>query len=311
MKATRLLVAALTAVALSTPLLQPPASGVAQRAPGRIDLPRGWQPEGITTDGTSLYVGSLKDGAIWKADPRTGQGRVLARGAKGRVAVGVDFDAARNLLWVAGGPTGVVRAQDASTGKVVASYRFGKGRFLNDVAVTRRAVYVTDSSTSQLAVVPLPRGGHVPPADRARTLTLTGDFKPVAKAFNLNGIVFDHGWLLAVQTVNGQLFRINPGTGRTHRVDVTGARLVNGDGLERQGDILYVVRNMNNRVVALDLGARLLSATRLAVLTRRSLDVPTTAAAEGGSLWAVNARLGTKATARTPYWITRLPLAHH
>ena len=27
--------------------------------PDRIELPRGWQPEGITTDGRKLYVGSL------------------------------------------------------------------------------------------------------------------------------------------------------------------------------------------------------------------------------------------------------------
>lgn len=311
MRAFRLLAAALTVVGMSAPMLQPVAAGAEQRAlPRRIDLPRGWQPEGITTDGTSLYVGSLKNGAIWKADPSTGDGRVLAAGKRGRSAAGVDFDRRRNVLWVAGATTGVIRAQNARTGKVIASYSFGKGRFLNDLTVTRRAVYATDSFSSELAVIPLPRSGRVPPARRARTLTLSGDFKPVANQFNLNGIVHRNGWLLAVQSANGQLFRINPGTGTTTRVAVTKARLLNGDGLELQGDTLYVVRNMNNRVVALDLNRRLTAAAGLAVLTHRSLDVPATAAVARGALWAVNARFEiTKPTKRTPYWITRLPLA--
>ena len=34
--------------------------------PDQIDLPAGWQPEGITSNGTTLYVGSLVDGSIWR-----------------------------------------------------------------------------------------------------------------------------------------------------------------------------------------------------------------------------------------------------
>ena len=78
--------------------------------PERIDLPRGWQPEGITTDGRSLYVGSLKNGALWKGSPRSTRGQVLAKGRKGRVAVGVDYDRRRNLVWVAGGGAGTAQA---------------------------------------------------------------------------------------------------------------------------------------------------------------------------------------------------------
>ena len=51
-----------------------PAIALAQ-APDRIDLPAGWQPEGITTDGTSLFAGSLANGAIWKGDPSYWPGR--------------------------------------------------------------------------------------------------------------------------------------------------------------------------------------------------------------------------------------------
>ncbi|MGH3330188.1 MAG: superoxide dismutase [Nocardioidaceae bacterium] len=281
-----------------------------QPLPRRIHLPDVWQPEGITTDGNSLFVGSLRNGAIWQANPLTGDGEVLARGRKGRVAVGVDHDARRDLLWVAGGATGKIRAQDAHTGRVVARYSFGQGRFLNDLVVTRRAVYATDSSSAELAVVPLRRGDGLPRPDRATTLDLTGDFALVENQFNLNGIVRARGWLLAVQSVNGRLFRINPNTGTTRALEVRGARLVNGDGLERDGDILYVVRNMNNKVVALDLNRRLTEARRLAVLRHRSLDIPSTAALVDDALWVVNARFTTPPTPTTPYWVTRLRAVH-
>ena len=41
----------------------------------RIDLPAGFFPEGIESGrGTSVFVGSLFDGAIWRGDVRTGSG---------------------------------------------------------------------------------------------------------------------------------------------------------------------------------------------------------------------------------------------
>ena len=85
-------------------------------------------------------IQSLANGAIWKTNPQTGQGRVLAKGRAGRVAVGVEYDAKRNLIWVAGGPTEIIRAHSARTGVVRATYAFPTDtRFINDLAVTRRA----------------------------------------------------------------------------------------------------------------------------------------------------------------------------
>ena len=203
--------------------------------PDSIALPNGWQPEGITTDGKHLYSGSLADGAIFRSDVRTGEGEVLAAGAPGRVATGLDFDKRRDLLWVAGGPTGEVRAQDARTGEVVATYEFPSAtpRFLNDVVVTRDAVYVTDSSHQELAVIPL-RSGHghghghdrsdghghghgsqLPPASAATTLPLTGDLVFQA-GFNLNGIVELRHLLVSVQSNTGLLFAIDPTHRRRH-----------------------------------------------------------------------------------------------
>ena len=83
-RAQSLAVAVLALVTAAAPL---PAAGAstasaaAEPLPRRIDLPRGWQPEGITTDGRTLYVGSLADGGLWQVNPRTGE-RIFSPGGK-------------------------------------------------------------------------------------------------------------------------------------------------------------------------------------------------------------------------------------
>ena len=90
-----------------------PATAGAATFPDLIRLPDGWQPEGIAAGrGSSLYVGSIPTGAIWKADARTGQGEVLVEGREGRAAIGIKVDK-RNRLFVAGGPTGMAFVYDA------------------------------------------------------------------------------------------------------------------------------------------------------------------------------------------------------
>ncbi len=273
--------------------------------PPRVDLPAGWAPEGIT-DGraTTAFVGSLADGAIARVDVRTGKVTGLAAGAAGRVTVGLDYEDARGRIWAAGGPTGEVRAYDAWTGALLATYQFGPG-FLNDVVVTRRAVYVTNSDAQELEVVPLPRDGSLPDQADTFALPLTGDIA-YAAGFNANGIVARRGWLIVVQTNTGMLFRVNRTTGSTTRIDLGGASVSFGDGLELHGSRLYVVRNQLNEVAVFRLGRHLRSARLLRTLTSPDLAVPTTAAFVAGRLWVVNARFDTPPMPDTEYWVTRL-----
>jgi hypothetical protein len=305
------LAAVVTTVALLfVGLVTAPSAGAAPAHPGgtfptRIDLPDGFAPEGITAGrGTTVYVGSLADGAIWQADVRTGEGRILVPGVEGRVAVGVDYDSARQVLWVAGGPTGTVRAYDTRTGGLLATYTFDAG-FLNDLVVTHDAVYATDSMMQQLAVVPL-SGKQLPEPETATTLPLTGDLQYI-EGFNANGIVAERGFLLVVQSNTGLLFRVEPSTGETVQVDLGGYSLTNGDGLELRGSRLFVVRNMDHLVAEIRLGRHLTTGTLVRELTGPDLDVPTTATFAAGRLWAVNARFGTPPTPTTEYWITQVP----
>ncbi len=276
--------------------------------PARIDLPDGWAPEGITAGrGTTVYVGSLVDGAIWKGDVKTGRNRILVAGVAGNVAVGVEYEKGADRLWVAGGPTGKVRAYSARTGKLLQEYTFSPAGFLNDLVVTRHAVYVTDSSRQQLDVIPLGWHGRLPDPSRVRTLPLTGDFAVVPNQFNANGIVARNGWLILVQSNTGKLFRVNPVTGVTRAIDLGGASVTFGDGLELHGSTLYVVRNQLNQVDVFRLGRSLRSARFKGTLTSSALEIPTTAAFVAGRLWVVNARFGTPVTPTTDYWITKLP----
>ena len=182
-------------------------------------------------------------------------------------------------------------------------------RFLNDLVVTRKGVFATDSKNQELAVVPFRKDGSLRPARAARTLHLSGDLMYTADAadFDLNGIVRKHGRLLAVQSNTGKLFRINKRTGVTRALDLGGYQLANGDGLEIRRHTLFVVRNQDELIAQLHLNRRLTAATLVRQLTSPDLDFPTTVALQDRQLWTVNARFSTTPTPDTAYWITRVP----
>lgn len=306
-RAVRRAATALAAIGLGLVL----ATGVLAAAPfpSRIDLPTGWQPEGIASSGTTAWTGSLASGAILETNLRTGASHVLVAGG-GRVAVGIAYEADHDRLWVAGGPTGFVRAYDASTGALLGEWHVTAG-FLNDVIVTDDAAYVTDSGIQQLVVIPLGADGSLPAATGAETLPLTGDIVYDPAAFNANGITAARGWLLIVQSNTGLLFRVDPATGDTVALDGDYDATL-GDGLEVRGSTAWIVRNQVETVAVLRLNGNLTRATAVGTITKPvpadALDVPTTATIAAGSLWAVNARFGVAEPANQPYWITKLPL---
>jgi sugar lactone lactonase YvrE len=287
-----------------------PATAGAATFPDTIRLPDGWQPEGIASGrGTSLYVGSIPTGAVWKGDARTGRGDVLVAGQAGRSAIGIKVDR-RNRLFVAGGATGQAFVYDARTGADLASYQLapaGAATFVNDVVVTAKAAWFTDSRIQQLYALPLGHHGRLPAQSRVRTLPLTGDLV-YGEGNNLNGIVAARGGrvLLSVQTNTGKLFRIDPRSGVTHEVDLGGASLLNGDGMLLAGRVLFVVQNRDNKIAVVKLSRSLHRGRVVATLTDPDLDVPTTIAVTAGRLYAVNARFGTTDPQPARYDIVRV-----
>jgi len=199
-----------------------------------------------------------------------------------------------------------IRVYNALTGRLLRTYEFPTAGFINDLVITRNAVYATDSNNAQLAVVPLGRFGRLPAPSAATLLPLGGEFV-LASGFNNNGIVARNGWLIAVQSKTGILYRIDPKTGDARKI-VTTYVATNGDGLALRNGKLYVVRNQNNLVAVLNLGSDLLSATLVGEITSPgNLEVPTAATFALDKLWVVNARFGTPNPETADYWITRLP----
>jgi sugar lactone lactonase YvrE len=287
-----------------------PAATARSAFPDVVRLPDGIQPEGIATGGgTSFYVGSLADGRIYRGNLRTGTGGTLVQGEEGAMAVGIEVDR-RNRLWVSGGSTGLGRVYDARTGERLRSWSFaapGTG-FVNDVVVTRRAAYFTDSFNQVLYVVPIgPRGGM----GATWTLPITGDlvFDTSPGVFNANGIEAspDGRRLLVVQSNTGKLFSVRAGTGVSREVRLAGGSLEFGDGLLRTGRTLYVVQNRLNRIAVVRLGPGYAAGRVTRTITDTDFDVPTTVAAFGPWLYAVNARFGTPPMPDTEYTVVQVP----
>jgi sugar lactone lactonase YvrE len=283
-----------------------PAAFAKAAFPETIPLPNGWQPEGIAIGrGTTFYVGSIPTGAIYRGDLRTGRGAPFVQGATGRAAVGVDFD--RGLLFVAGGMTGKGFVYDARTGALVRELQLATGggaTFVNDVVVTKRAAWFTDSNRAVLYRLPLEKNGR--PAATAQAVQLTGDFQ-LASGFNLNGIDASANGktLVTVQSGTGKLFTVTP-AGVTAEIDLGGQTVQNGDGILLHGRTLYVVRNSNNQIAVVELGKGLASGTIVRTITNPGFDVPTTIDRHGSNLYAVNARFGTTPTPTTPYTVVQV-----
>jgi len=289
-----------------------PATAAGGRAPARIPLPDGFQPEGIAIDHGTFYVGGFATGAIFAGPVRNAQGSVLVPAQEGAAALGLTVW--HGLLFAAGGPTGRGSVYAARSGELLASYQLaasGQG-FVNDVVVTGRTAWFTDSANPVLYRVPLGRDGSLPPAGRVTTLPLSGDLafqtgEGVA-GINTNGIVAARGGrvLVIVQTNTGKLFTVDPGSGVTREIDLGGEDVLHGDGLLLRDRTLYVVQNLDNQVAKVELAGDLATGRVVERITDPDLDFPTTIAASGRSLYVVNARFTTPATPDTAYWVARL-----
>lgn len=262
--------------------------------PEVIPLDGGFQPEGIEVGkGTTFYVGSRVTGAIAVGDLRTGEQTPLVEGGQGRLATGIELDQ-HNRLFVAGAGTGDAYVYDAATGDLLETYDFADptpgtmDTFINDVVVTPKAAYFTDSRRAVLYKVPIGPGGALADSDDFQTIQLTADL------VNLNGIdaTPDGKTLIAVQSNTGKLFTIDPETGDADEIDLGGESVPNGDGILLSGKTLYVVQNRLNLVTVIELAPDLSSGEVVTRLTDPDFRVPTTIDELGHRLYAVNARFG-------------------
>ncbi|MFJ7076639.1 SMP-30/gluconolactonase/LRE family protein [Streptomyces sp. NPDC098781] len=288
-----------------------PATAAGKNRPTVIHLPNGFRPEGITVGaGPYAYLGSLGDGSIYRADLRTGAGGIVSAGP-GTPSVGLKLDR-HGRLFVAGRGQGA-RVVDARTGEILASYVLTTATptFVNDVFLTPRTAWFTDSFQPALYALPLGRHGELPDPDKVVTITLSGAWSQVpGEVVNANGITAapDGSALLVVQSGVGGLHRVNPRTGVTELVDLgDAAPLTNGDGLLLIGRTLYVVQNRQNAIDVFRLAADGRRGAFRRRITDPRFDVPTTVAAYQGRLYLPNARFTTTPTPETTYDVISVP----
>lgn len=266
--------------------------------PDQLDLPDGFMPEGIATgQGHTFYAGSLAGAGIVRGDYRTGETEPLVTEGGPYVGMKVDAD---NRLWVAGGPAGSGYVFDADSGALLATFQFtAEASFVNDVVVTDEAAWFTDSFR-----------GVIYRVDLGTSAVSEVDLTDVAPAepnvFRLNGIdATPNGeTLIAVNSTDGELYRIDASTLEVSTIDLGGDSL-NADGILLEGHTLYAVRNQGN-VAVVALAPDMSSGTIVGQLTG-NLDVPTTVARFGSSLYVVNARFRPQGTPPPiEFWVTRL-----
>lgn len=307
----------------------------AGKGPERIALPNGFRPEGITTrKGSSrFFVGSIGRGDIYGGSLRTGQGEVvvdyddLSTGEK-RSAIGIKVDR-RGRIFVAGGTNEVgytkgIWVYDSRTGEEIAAYRIPTAGFINDVVLTRRAAYFTDSFNAVIYRVARDRKG-APGELTTIDLVDKGDLV-YGSGFNINGIEATNGGrtLILIKSPTGELFATDAETGANRRIALSKAspesdgELANGDGILLKGRTLYVSENrdMNEgkagtgEVTPVKLSRDLTTGRIGTEITSANFDVPTTIARSRGNLYVVNARFNTPPTPQTEYWVAKVPKQH-
>ncbi len=204
---------------------------------------------------------------------------------------------------MAGGASGrlfVLSTGDGSTRQVLDTAPTGPA-FLNDIALTRDAAYVTDSQRPFLYRAALGRRGE-PTGAIEPWLDFTGTPLTYEPGFNANGIVKARRgrFLLVIQSNTGELFRIDTRTKRVVQVDLGGATLTNGDGLLLRGRTLYVVRNQQELIVPVRLSRDLSRGHVGNGITSEALRYPTTIASDGRRLLVVNSQFDRRAPGLTP-----------
>jgi sugar lactone lactonase YvrE len=200
---------------------------------------------------------------------------------------GLKVDTRFDRLFVAGGPSKGIYVYDSETGGDLAAFALPDAGFVNDVVLTRRAAYFTDSLVQQLYRVPIGKDGALGEPQR---IPITGDLE-YQDGFNANGIeALRHGrTLIVVQSNLGKLFAVDAHSGQSREIELD-VPVTNGDGILLRGDTLYVVQNQDNKVAVVDLEDQLRAGEVEGYLTDPRLDVPTTIAPFGKFVYAVNAR---------------------
>lgn len=273
-----------------------------------LSLPNGFSPDGISIakDGT-IYVASIISGKIVKGTTDDSQiSDYLVDSERKGGSWGMDLTENDKYLWVAGGLAGTARSYDAQTGELVANVTLTNFGVVNDLIVTEKAVYLTNSSFPILYKIPLNAEGKQ--SGEASVIKLSGEFDYSPKYFaNANGIDYDRDTnrLIVNHSQLGKYYSINPETGEAKEIDLQGETSSN-DGIAIDGSVLVGVEPPKNQVDIFQLSNDHKQATLSQRLTADVLDFPTLVAYDDNYWYIVNGKLSTKATPDMAYEIVKI-----
>lgn len=252
-----------------------------------IDLPFGFQPEGVTAGqpgSSALYVGALaakKPGTLVKID--VAKERVVKSfHVDADIIVGLWFNKPRKYLVISASTSVIVL--DTITGETVKKCVVEEAGFLNDVVIYKGNIYVTDSFRPVIVVLSIKTNS----CDYETIPLPDVDFIP--GNFNLNGIAKYKGQLLVAQSAAGKIYQVDPFTYATRMVI---DRQPAADGIVVKNNLLYTVKNSFNQVQVVKLGmykSGKITAIRIGKIRNKAFRFPTTGAFVGDDLCVCNAR---------------------
>jgi hypothetical protein len=262
-------------------------------------------PEGIATRGGGkvFFVGATGDGTIYRGTVGNPTVTEFIPGAPGKSAVGMKIRGGK--LYVAGGATGKIYVYSLRTKELLATFDTGAGGFLNDLIVTGKGVFVTDSFRPVLWRV---TNAQVRAGSGTPQAIPVGPEIAYTAGFNLNGIVARGRELIVVQSSTGKLFGIELEKGGATREiqQIASDPVPGGDGMLLDRGLLIVVQGSPAALRFLKLKHHASSAKLVATQTDPTLRGPSTVARARHLYLVVNADF---ATSTTPFTVSGLPRA--
>ena len=209
---------------------------------------------------------------------------------------------------------------DADTGEEITQYQLASfGMVINDVAITRRAVYFTDFTGPFLYELPVSSNGALPDSGASNAIPLMGTdaSDPLGTPQTANGIVsMANGKTLIIgDSRTAQIDKVDPKTGMSDRIILDTPLTGFLDGIVRDERRLYILSPGNpedptdvDRIQVVKLDKDLLTGKLLGVITDEELDGVASGAFFGNALYVNNARYTTFPEPDTEYALTRLKI---